>query len=79
MIKELLDLSAESDRLKIVKLIEKKHGKGLVLKQDHIFIDYNDTHNYGAVIFNGEVVGFISVDFGELCLIFTATEKLLAL
>lgn len=79
MIKELLDLSTESDRLKIVKLIEKKYGKDLVLKQDHIYIDYHDNLDYGAVIYNGEVLGLITVDFEEVCLIFTATEKLLTL
>lgn len=87
MIKELVEDFAKSEyhRETIIQAIERRVGRKLVKGKDRVMLDPVqgvDTvsgyeYMYGAVIFEGEVYGFLEVDYSEPCVNFVPSGKLL--
>lgn len=87
MIKELIQDFIKSDYHKetIISAIEKQIGRKLDKKKDHVVIDHVHREDktsgyeymYGAVIFEGEVYGFLEVDYSEPCVNFVPSSKIL--
>lgn len=86
MIAEIFKEFTENTELKvaIVRDIEKAVGRDLDPAKDHVFIDYVERHHhktgekfvYGAVVFEGEIWGFLDIDFGEPVVRFTPSPRL---
>lgn len=87
MIKGLVEDFIKSDyhRETIINAIEVQIKRKLKKGQDHITVDHVHREDktsgyeymYGAVIFEGEVYGFLEVDYSEPCVKFVPSSKLL--
>lgn len=87
MIKELIDDFVKSDyhTQTIVTAIEVQIGRKLVKGKDRVVVDHVHREDktsgyeymYGAVIFEGEVYGFLEVDYSEPCVNFVPSSKVL--
>lgn len=78
---------SEYHRTTIVGAIEKAVGRKLVVGKDHVFVDFverkhktsKEPFQYGAVVMDGVIYGFLDIDWGEPCIRFTPSSELLPL
>jgi hypothetical protein len=84
MIKELGKAWIKEHNLKIKRAIESKIGRRLVKGKDSVIVDVVHRENladktefmYAAVVFAGDVYGFLEVDYSEPCLVFIPSSLL---